>query len=113
MLQQGGMSNLQALKCATINGATHLGMDKEIGSIKTGKLADLVILDANPLDNIRNSEKINMVMVNGRIFNAATLDEIGNTPKKRGQFWFEKAGSNTGNAGMSHTCHASHCVCGH
>ncbi|MBK8557569.1 MAG: amidohydrolase family protein [Lewinellaceae bacterium] len=48
MLQQGGMSNLQALKCATINAATYLGMDKEIGSIKTGKLADLVIMDKKP-----------------------------------------------------------------
>lgn len=113
MLQQGGMSNLQAIKCATINGATYLGMDKEIGSIKTGKLADLVILDANPLDNIRNSEKINMVMVNGRLFDAKTLNEVGNRPQKRPAFWFERAGSNYGNSGITHSCNESHCVCRH
>ncbi|HRF42528.1 MAG TPA: amidohydrolase family protein, partial [Saprospiraceae bacterium] len=56
MLQQGGMSNMQALRSATLNGAVYLGMDKEIGSIETGKLADLLVLDKNPLENIRNSE---------------------------------------------------------
>lgn len=113
MLQQGGMSNLQALKCATINGALYLGMDKEIGSLKTGKLADLVILNANPLENIRNSEKIAQVMVNGRLFDANTLNETGNNNRKRGQFWFEKPGSNFANAKMLESCTHSRCVCGH
>lgn len=113
MLQQGGMSNLQAIKCATINGATHLGMEKEIGSLKTGKLADLVIMDANPLENIRNTEKISKVMVNGRIYDAATLNETGNYNRPREKFWFEMPGSNTGNNGIMHTCQHNKCVCGH
>jgi ribosomal protein L30E len=113
MLQQGGMSNQQALKCATINGAVYLGMDKEIGSLKTGKLADLIILNANPLDNIQNSEKIQQVMVNGRLYEAATLNETGNYTKQRGTFWFEKPGSNFGNKAIMESCGHSRCVCGH
>lgn len=113
MLQQGGMSNLQALKCATINGAKHLGMDKEIGSLKAGKLADLIILDKNPLEDIRNSESVHYVMVNGRLYESNTLNEIGNYNKKQGKFWFELPGSQTSGAGMSHTCQETKCVCGH
>jgi imidazolonepropionase-like amidohydrolase len=114
MLQQGGMSNLQALKCATINGAKYLGMDKEIGSLAPGKLADLIVLDKNPLDDIRNSESIRYVMVNGRLYESETLNEIGNYDRKRTKFWFEQPGSQTsGGAGMTHTCHEAKCVCGH
>ena len=58
MLQQGGMTNLEAIRSATINGARALGLDKELGSIEKGKLADLIVLDRNPLENIRNSESI-------------------------------------------------------
>ena len=55
MLQMGGMNNMQALRCATINGAEYIGMDKEIGSLEKGKLADLIVLDKNPLEDIKNS----------------------------------------------------------
>lgn len=113
MIQQGGMSNLQALRCATLNGAKYLGMDKEIGSLATGKLADLIVLDKNPLENIQNTESIRYVMVNGRLFESETLNEIGNYDKKRSKFWFEQPGSQTSGAGMSHTCHEQKCVCGH
>lgn len=113
MLQQGGMSNLQSLKCATINGAVYLGMDKEIGSLSVGKLADLIVLDANPLDNIRNTEKINMVMVNGRVFDSMTLNELGNHRRTRSKFWFELPGSQINGAGMTHSCTETKCVCGH
>lgn len=96
MLEQGGMSKLQALKCATINGAIYLGMDQQIGSLKAGKLADLIVLDENPLEDIRNSEKIKYTMINGRLYDAATMNEIGNTTRERSQFYFEMEGS--GNA---------------
>lgn len=89
MLAQGGFSPLQALRCATINGAAYLGMDKEIGSLEAGKLADLVILNQNPLDDIRNSDNIKYVMVNGRLFDSDSMNEIGNTDKPRLRFWWQ------------------------
>jgi imidazolonepropionase-like amidohydrolase/Tol biopolymer transport system component len=89
MLAQGGMSPLQAIRCATINGASYLGMDKEIGSLENGKLADLVVMDANPLTDIRNSEKIKYVMVNGRLYDSMTMNELISREKIRGKMWFE------------------------
>jgi imidazolonepropionase-like amidohydrolase len=76
----GGMTNHQALRTATINGAKSLGLDGDIGSLQPGKLADLLVLDANPLANIRNTESVRYVMVNGRIYDASTLAQIGNHP---------------------------------
>lgn len=96
MLQQGGMSNMEALRCATINGAISLGMDEQIGSIKPGKLADLIVLDKNPLQDIRNSEFVKYTMVNGRLYDAATMNEIGNYDRKRTKFYFEQPGSGNG-----------------
>ncbi|WP_295674399.1 amidohydrolase family protein [uncultured Mucilaginibacter sp.] len=90
MLVQGGMTPMQALRCATMNGAAYLGMDKEIGSLELGKLADLVVLDDNPLDNIRNSDKIKYVMVNGRLYDASSMNEIGNREKVRQPFWWQQ-----------------------
>ncbi|MBL7775450.1 MAG: amidohydrolase family protein, partial [Saprospiraceae bacterium] len=113
MLAQGGMTNLQALKCATINGARYLGMDKEIGSLAPGKLADLIVLDKNPLENIQNSEHIRFVMVNGRLYDAATLNEIGNYQRPCDAFWFELPGSQINGAGIHHSCQEAKCVCGH
>lgn len=87
MLQQGGMTNYQALKCATINGAYYIGMQDYIGSIKKGKLADFIVLEKNPLENIRNTESIVYTVVNGRVYDALTLDEING--KKRTPFYWE------------------------
>ncbi|WP_239494980.1 amidohydrolase family protein [Pedobacter yulinensis] len=89
MLVQGGMTPMQALRCATLNGAAYLGMDKEIGSLENGKLADLVIMDANPLEDIRNSEKIKYVMINGRLYDSMSMNETGLREKLRGKLWFE------------------------
>jgi imidazolonepropionase-like amidohydrolase/Tol biopolymer transport system component len=89
MLVQGGMSPIQAIHAATLNGASYLGMDKEIGSLETGKLADLIVMDDNPLDDIRNSEKIKYVMVNGRIYDSLSMNEIGTREKLRSKLWFE------------------------
>jgi Tol biopolymer transport system component/imidazolonepropionase-like amidohydrolase len=90
MLQQGGMSNLEAIRCATINGAKYLGIDADLGSLEKGKLADLIVLDRNPLENIRHSESIAMVMLNGRLYDGKTLNEVGNHPRPRPPLWFDK-----------------------
>ena len=81
---------MEALRAATIDGATYLGMDGDLGSIETGKLADLVVLDRNPLENIRHSETINMVVMNGRVLDGKTLNELGEEGRERLPFWWER-----------------------
>ena len=83
------MTNLQALQAATINGAEYIGAGQEIGSLKVGKLADLIVLDKNPLEDIRNTDSVIYTMVNGRLYKAENLNEIGNSPRERTAFWWE------------------------
>jgi Tol biopolymer transport system component/imidazolonepropionase-like amidohydrolase len=78
---QGGMSPLEALAVATINGAQYLGLERDLGTLEPGKLADLVVLEANPLDDITHSDRITHVMLNGRLYDAASLNEI--LPRER------------------------------
>ncbi len=94
MFVQGGFSSLEAIRASTLWGAQYIGMDKDIGSLEVGKLADFIILDKNPLEDIRNSEAIAMVMLNGRLYDAETMNEIGNHPKPRAPFFWERAKGN-------------------
>ncbi|MFN2387928.1 MAG: amidohydrolase family protein, partial [Thermoanaerobaculia bacterium] len=88
MFVQGGMTPHEALACGTIRGAAYLGMEKELGTIEAGKLADLIVVDGNPLQDIRQSEKVLYTIVNGRAYDAATLTEVGGTTR-RPPYWWE------------------------
>ena len=90
MFEQGGMSPLESIRVGTLQGARYLGVDNHLGSLEAGKLADLVVLGSNPLEDLRASTNIRFVMVNGRLYDAATLNEIGNSPRTRGRLWFEE-----------------------
>jgi len=80
MLAQGGMPAHEVLRAATLNGAWTLGLDRDLGSLEAGKLADLVVLDQDPLANIRNTTSVRYVMVNGRLYDATSMAQIGNHP---------------------------------
>ena len=71
-----GMTPMDALKVATVHGARALGLSKDLGSIESGKLADLVIFSRNPLENLQNISAIRYVMKNGRLYDATNLDEV-------------------------------------
>ena len=85
----GGMSSLEAIRSATLNPAQTLGLDKDLGSLEVGKLADLVIISGDVLGNIRNSDQISQVMQNGRLFEAKTMNEVLPRSKTRRPFFFE------------------------
>lgn len=90
-----GMSNLDALKLATIKGSEAIGLDKDLGSLEVGKLADILIMDKNPLDNLRNTNTLTHVIKNGVVYDADTLDEVAPVEKKADTFhWQTKRPSN-------------------
>lgn len=76
LLVEAGLTTLEALQSATINPATYLGTDRSFGTIATGKAADLLLLDANPIDDIRNTKRIAAVIIRGRLIDRAGLDNM-------------------------------------
>jgi imidazolonepropionase-like amidohydrolase len=91
MLALGGMSPHDALRAATINPARNFGLDRDLGSLEPGKLADLVVIDGNPLADIRQSDRVTLVMQNGRLYEAKTLNQIAPVAKARKPLFFEGA----------------------
>ncbi|HBU78962.1 MAG TPA: amidohydrolase, partial [Muricauda sp.] len=85
----GGMKSMDALKVATILGAESLGLDGDLGSIEEGKLADILILDKNPLEDIRNTNTITHVIKNGKVYDADTLDEVAPVKKEAETFHWQ------------------------
>ncbi|MBI1189952.1 MAG: amidohydrolase family protein [Tepidisphaera sp.] len=89
MMVQGGMTPMQALRAATIDGAWYVGLDKDIGSIAPGKLADMVIFADDPSKDIRKTESVKMVMLNGRLYDSATLAQLAPTKTPGPKYFFE------------------------
>jgi Tol biopolymer transport system component/imidazolonepropionase-like amidohydrolase len=88
-LTQGGIRPHEALRCATLYGAWALGMDRDLGSLEPGKLADLVVMDRNPLERIENSDSIRYVVKNGEVFDGETMDQVWPVAKPRPRFPFQ------------------------
>ena len=86
---RGGMSNVEALRAGTIEPARSLGMERDVGSLEVGKLADLVILTADPAQDIRNSDDIAQVMLGGRLYDARTMNEVETGDTRRKPYWWE------------------------
>jgi hypothetical protein len=87
-LAMGGMTPREVLKAATIDGAKIIGFDQDLGTLEAGKLADLVVLDRNPLDDIRNTNSVLYVMKNGELFEGDTLTQIWPVKKELPPFWW-------------------------
>ncbi|OJY93403.1 MAG: amidohydrolase [Lysobacterales bacterium 63-13] len=91
MLTQGGFSNFEALRAATIDGADMIGLSRQIGSLTPGKRADFVVLNSNPLENIRATVDTRYVAVNGRVFDVdADMAEVGGKGRKAPQFYWQR-----------------------
>ncbi|HQZ62352.1 MAG TPA: amidohydrolase family protein, partial [Dokdonella sp.] len=91
MLTQGGFSNFEALRAATIDGADMIGLSKQIGSLTPGKRADFVVLNSNPLENIRATIDTRYVAVNGRVFDVdADMAEVGGKQRKAPEFYWQR-----------------------
>lgn len=89
MMAQGGMTPLQALATATINPAKEFGLDDNIGSLKAGKLADIIVIDGDPLADIFVSDRVTHTMVNGRLFDANTMHQLVPKAAPRKDFFWE------------------------
>jgi len=105
---QGGMKPHRALRAATLGGAEYLGLTKDLGTLDAGKLADIALIEGDPLTDIRRSEHIKWVVANGRLYDAATMAE--QRPKKGAtpSFFFQSHGSGedaeTRAQGVCHGC---------
>jgi Tol biopolymer transport system component len=88
LLQSGGMTPLEALRCATLFGARAIGYGDDLGSLEVGKVADLLVLDKNPLDDIANISTIRYVMKGGTLYEGGTLNRVWPTPVKFLGFWW-------------------------
>ena len=87
-MKYGDCTPVEALKFVTLNPAKQLRIDKRVGSLEVGKLADLVVLDADPSADIRNSDKVAKVMIGGRLYDTATLnEEVTGTRKRMPYYW--------------------------
>ena len=97
--EMGGMTPREVLRAATIDGAQIIGLFQDLGSIEVGKLADLVVLEKNPLENIRNTNTIQYVMKNGELFEGDTLKRVHPSFWEPEPFWWWEAGARSARSG--------------
>jgi imidazolonepropionase-like amidohydrolase len=88
LLERGGMPNHEILRSATASGAEAIGLGAQLGSLEVGKLADLQVLDRNPIADIRNTNSVRYVMKNGRLYDANTLDQVAPIRKAMDAPWW-------------------------
>lgn len=87
-MASGGIPAHEVLRIATLNGAQAIGLAQDLGSLEPGKLADLIVLKADPLTNIRNTNTIRYVMKNGEVFDGDTLDRVLPSAEKLPSLWW-------------------------
>ena len=102
MFAQGGMEPLEVLRAGTINGAYYLGLSHELGSLKKGKKADFLILDQNPLKDIQNTQSVSHTILNGRVYESQTMDQVFPKKEKRPPLFFQVGAQTTKED--HHTC---------
>lgn len=90
MLGQGGMEPFEALRAATLDGARYVGLDADVGSLERGKLADVLVLDANPLEDLRHTTSIERVVHGGRVYDADTMDQLHPEAEPRPPFFWQR-----------------------
>jgi hypothetical protein len=96
LLAEGGMAPMRILRAATVNGARTYGLDHQLGTLEPGKLADLIVLERDPLTDIRNTNSVVYTMVNGRLYDAATMNEIAPRERPRSRFFWETGANKNG-----------------
>ena len=89
-IAQGGMKPYDALRCATTLSAAYIGLDHVLGSLEVGKLADFQVLGRNPLELIENTDSLIYVVANGRVYDAATMDQVWPEPKPCPRFFWQR-----------------------
>ncbi len=108
---QGGMTPVQALRAGTLDGARYLGLDGDIGSLEAGKLADFVVIDGKPDQQIRSSERVSKVVLGGRVFDAQTLQPIVPKGPAPAPWFWQQAGHPSHGPASGHA-HGGGCGCG-
>ena len=88
LMSRGGFTPAEILGFATIQSARYLNLDSQLGSIEAGKLADLVIMGANPLDDIRNTRSIEQVMQNGVLYSGTDASRVWPNPAPAPKLYF-------------------------
>ncbi|MGI8996022.1 MAG: amidohydrolase family protein, partial [Pyrinomonadaceae bacterium] len=91
MLAQGGLTPLEAIRAGTLDGARYLGLDGDLGSVEVGKLADLMIMEQNPLVKLQNTETVSHVMINGVLYETGNMNEVYPQARTRPKFFWQRA----------------------